>query len=97
MNKITSVNVFTKEGKTTVVFNNSIFLSANYVTKLTGMHSNFFLLVGSSIEAIYYNVDDVIAEGKVCTKADTIVNTASIVLSDRLAGYAMEAAMKSAA
>lgn len=98
MELITKVTSFTKDNKTKIVFNDSIFLPIAYVTKLTGLHSMHNLLIGSSIEVDYYTTGETIREATeasqamLCTKDNTIVKEARIELSDKLQSFALAAA-----
>lgn len=98
METITSVNSYTKNDKPMVVFNDKYFLAAAFVTKLTGLNGMFHLLVGSTISATFYKLDDEITPAKdgktavLCTKEETIVKDAKIELTGQLLAYSMAAA-----
>ena len=97
MAKITSVRTSVKTDKTLAIIriegqDNPVFLTDKQVKAATGLSKNFSVLRGSDLEVEYYAVDEELASGQKCTKANTIVKEFSIELAPDMAKIASAAA-----
>lgn len=97
MKKITSLFTFNKVGsngevRAVACINNDTFVNAKWLASQTGLSVDTLpLLVGSSIDVVYFAVDEVLVastgsgkeliEAKLCTKDNTIVKSFSIEYS----------------